>query len=113
MFHSLLAQWHRTRFSEAEGIGGLYQKLNRSASAKPTTRLQNRKRAASRHAFCEFFNPFTNARRRVFYGVPCVVVGAKWRSSALVICSLGTAPTICSTTCPFLKTSSVGMPRML
>ncbi len=38
---------------------------------------------------------------------------ARWRSSALVICSFGTAPTICSTTCPFLNTSSVGMPRML
>src|ERR1700730_8055976 len=35
------------------------------------------------------------------------------RSRALVICSLGTAPTICSTTWPSLKTSSVGMPRML
>src|SRR5216684_315356 len=32
------------------------------------------------------------------------------RSSALVIWSFGTAPTICSTTCPFLNTSSVGIP---
>src|SRR6266567_2717904 len=32
------------------------------------------------------------------------------RSSAFVICSLGTAPTICSTTCPFLNSSSVGIP---
>ena len=36
-----------------------------------------------------------------------------WRSSACAMASLGLYPTICSTTCPPLKTSSVGMPVTL
>src|SRR5260370_34983213 len=40
----------------------------------------------------------------------CARLYAMCRSSALVICSFGTAPTICSTTCPFLNSSNVGIP---
>src|SRR6266566_449055 len=40
----------------------------------------------------------------------CSRLYAMCRSSALVIWSFGTAPTICSTTCPFLNSSNVGIP---
>jgi len=45
MFHSLLAQWQRTSFSEEEGICGLYQKNGLRCRSERRQNGQNKERA--------------------------------------------------------------------
>src|SRR5215469_2161222 len=54
-----------------------------------------------------FFAHFTHSRSAT------AAAQLSCRATALSMLSFGTAPTICSATCPFLKISSVGIPRTL